>query len=431
MCVSTVKQLTALLKNAFIGLHVQVPQSECESMAELIHRFMDHDKRIYHNSSHIFDLCPGLNPRQILAALFHDIVYYQLDQNVVYQVENLFDTVIRIDQRDLFLKEVPGNELAVLLCTGIFGFQNGEKLSIQNGLNEFLSAVLGARLLKPYLSVNDLIGIVACIEATIPFRGNKHKTNTENFPEHLADKILQTCLSLNLEISEISIEEIIHDAVGLANQDVLSFAVIEPADFLASTWLLIEESSPSVKALGMDLIKNYRIAIQNMYQFLSNLNTDNIYHEFKGTPNREIMANLQQVAGKNIEFAMKYLETKLVAIAMVEALVVKAGNENPTDLFFKADKLTQNLSSVYESLGLSDIEIDQALLHVLESGEILVSAHNIKTSPLEALVYRTIGKNNLKSMFQNANAFFDNTISAASYLEKQPQSLRYVLNGMY
>jgi hypothetical protein len=59
---------------------------------------------------------------------------------------------------------------AIALCAAIFDVVPRQSLLLYAGLNEFLSAVVAARLLQPLLPVHDVLVVVAGIEATIAFR---------------------------------------------------------------------------------------------------------------------------------------------------------------------------------------------------------------------------------------------------------------------
>jgi hypothetical protein len=71
--------LITLFDGAFRALSVSVDMAQSERLAMVVQFAMDSKVRAYHTTAHIFGLCEGLNPCQVLAALFHDLVYYQLD----------------------------------------------------------------------------------------------------------------------------------------------------------------------------------------------------------------------------------------------------------------------------------------------------------------------------------------------------------------
>lgn len=111
-----------------------------------------------------------MKPLQVLAALFHDLVYYQLDDGFPAHSAHLLDNVTREDGDALVLQPIPADDTERALCAAVFGFAPNQVLPLYGGMNEFLSAVVAARLLHAHMGVADLIAVLACIEATIPFR---------------------------------------------------------------------------------------------------------------------------------------------------------------------------------------------------------------------------------------------------------------------
>ena len=79
MAIATINRLITLFDGAFKALGAPVCLAESERLAMTVQFAMDSKVRAYHTSAHIFDLVEGMNPRQVLAALFHDVVYFQLD----------------------------------------------------------------------------------------------------------------------------------------------------------------------------------------------------------------------------------------------------------------------------------------------------------------------------------------------------------------
>jgi len=60
-------------------------------------------------------------------------------------------------------------DILLAIATSIFGFKSHQTLLPFAGLNEFLSAMLACRELEKSLTLKQLVRIVVCIEATIPF----------------------------------------------------------------------------------------------------------------------------------------------------------------------------------------------------------------------------------------------------------------------
>jgi hypothetical protein len=61
------------LSESFSILNVEVSSIDVERIATAVQSAMDNRRRVYHSSKHAFEMCQGMNPRQTLAALFHDL----------------------------------------------------------------------------------------------------------------------------------------------------------------------------------------------------------------------------------------------------------------------------------------------------------------------------------------------------------------------
>ena len=106
---------------------------------------------------------------QALEALFQDLVYHQLDAGLPAHCAYLLGNVTRKVCDALILQPIPAHHTERTLCAAVFGFLPGQALPLYGGRNKFSSAVAAARLLQTYLEVADLIAVLACMEATIPF----------------------------------------------------------------------------------------------------------------------------------------------------------------------------------------------------------------------------------------------------------------------
>ena len=290
MTIATINRFITLFSGALEALSARVPITEIERLAMLIHQSMDQGRRTYHVSTHVFDMCEGMKPRQVLATLFHDVVYYQLDGGFPQQAHRLLMRSIRVEQQTLMIRAIGENDTGLALCAGVFGFRPGEILPLYGGMNEFLSAVVAVRLLEPHLPPKELLAIAACIEATVPFRGVA--ANGTGPYDRLADRLRRVSGSLGIVVSEMDIDTMVKDALIMANRDVASFAEADPGTFLATTWLLIEESNAPLSAIGIYSIQDYRGALGRMEKFLSTLNPDHVFHRYGGTPTDEQFAAL-------------------------------------------------------------------------------------------------------------------------------------------
>ena len=69
MAISKINRFIALFDTAFRALPAPVSMADTERLALLVHHAMESKKRVYHTSGHVFGMCEGMRPLQVLAAL--------------------------------------------------------------------------------------------------------------------------------------------------------------------------------------------------------------------------------------------------------------------------------------------------------------------------------------------------------------------------
>lgn len=422
MALSTINRFITLFDDAFRALAVSVPIAETERLSILVHQAMQSKTRAYHTSDHVFGMCEGMNPRQVLAALFHDLVYYQLDVGIPLQCRPVLDGVTRIEGDALVLQPLVADDLSLSLSVQMFGFESGQVLPLYCGMNEFLSAVVAARLLQPYLNTDDLIAVIACIEATIPFR--RPDSNGRTAHERLALRVEKVYRShypmVSAQDVEQYVEQVVWDAVKISNRDVGSFAANDPGLFLSSTWLLIEESNAPLKSAGIYTLREYRHALGRMDGFLRGLDPSSVFEQFRGYPSDFDMADLHTLATRNIRFACDFLGAKITSTSIIEAMALCTGTDGPISMFLgdirsddgRPDRVEDFLPDPPNSAALNS-----ELLRVFEKGRTLESSNDLTTSPITAFVYRYMGDRGIDAALEKARDMFDSAITPLAYLQ--------------
>ncbi len=408
MVIATVNRYISLFSDAFAALSVNVPVADVERMAMLVQHSMDHGRRAYHTSAHIFEMCEGMNARQVLATLFHDIVYYQLDGGFPKSADTLLRRVVRAERDRVEIRAMETRDDGYTICTGLFGVKAGQPLALYGGMNEFLSAVVAVRTLEPYLPLKDLIAIVACIEATIPFRVNNAAGRSPS--EVLAERVREVRTTMGQPADEIEVDCVVKDATLLANKDVSSFSETDPAVFLSTTWLLIEESNAPLAAVGIYSVRDYRVALSRMEGFLGSLNPGSVFRDYNNTPDAGAHAALDAAAARNLEFATRYLRMKIVSISVVEALAQATGGDCPVSMMLgdirsnygRPDRVEDFLPSP----AIDDSLLDAQLLSVLDKGRSKESSSDLTASPLTAWVYRSLGNDGAARALPEAKRMF-------------------------
>lgn len=428
MTISIINRYIQYFSESFLALRADVPIHEVERLAMIVHSSMENKRRVYHSSKHVFDVCEGMNPRQVLAALFHDVVYYQLDGGFPQLAAVLLNPIASIEGGALVLKAIDDEDVMLQMCAEIFRFKPGQVLPLFGGMNEFLSAVIAIRLLHPYLQIPDLIAIVACIEATVPFRGVD--AEGRDCASLLADRVREQSRNLlemdSAEQIEKHLMEVMLDAIKIANRDVSGFAEPNPGKFLSATWQLIEESNAPLAAVGVYTLYDYRGALSRMEKFLGSVNPESIFHHYAHFPDDEEFTKMNEAARKNLAFACNYLGAKLTSIAVIEALALETGGNCPVSMFLGDISSTYGKPDRVENfLPPADLhfDIDQKLLLVLENGRAQESSNDLTVSPLTAFMYRCMGHKGTFAALEQSKRMFANELSALDFLKELDRNM--------
>ncbi len=425
MSISIINRYVQLLADAFHALGEPIDLTELELLATIVHNAMENNRRHYHNSKHVFDLCQDMSPVQTISAVFHDVVYYQIDGDYPLLAKPYLEDVIELDTQNnvMLLSAFAQQDALVKLCADIFGFKVKQSLSVFAGFNEFLSAVLACRLLHKHLDTAQLIQVVTCIEATIPFRGNS--PDGTNCMQQLAHRLKTVCQQKQLfdQASQLDsfIRETMQHAVLFSNQDVAGFAEANPAEFLSATWQLIDESNAPLKPVNFYTLQQYRIALGRMEKFLSTLDYKRIFHHYEDVPGKSMLAKYESNAQNNLSFASQYIRAKICSVAIVEAIALETGGDCPISLFLGDIRCYDGIPDRIEKFLPSKIqhhpELNEVLLNILVGGRSKDSKNDLTASPLTAYFYQIVGHSGLISTFEYAEQMFSQQLTPIQFLQ--------------
>lgn len=403
-------------------LKVEVPATQLNLIAKLLVQTMTGPWRYFHSIEHIFAVGGSRDAIEILAALFHDIVYVQIDGSVHFNLTYYLAPLIREEMGQLFIREQAEYKSDAIfeMVAEVFNFVPGQALSPMSGQNEFLSALVAAKVLEPFFNPSIIIEIVTCIEATIPFRS---KSESGLSPSELLYQRLRSINNrFNLKLTQQEIIQTIKRSVRLANRDVYSFAHSSSAVFLANTWSLLPETNHNLQKSGSYTVRDYRIALQKMSGFMNFLKPELVFRQFQEEPDDQTYKGLVERTCKNLEVARLYLESKLVAIAIIEALALRLGQDVSLTIMMgelpdskvSVGRLAEYFPSITNSHHQSEIE--NIVLHLLEVGRSDSSAYDLKTSPLTVFLVKYIGFDGIRQIQKQTTAFFQGTISSEVFL---------------
>ena len=328
---------------------------EIESAVFLIYRAMTNRSRCYHDLSHLFVVAQELPALGRLAAVYHDVVYLSMDGGISPEISQRIGDAVVWHEGRVILRDA-ADELVSQVAI-IFGFTLGQEMPHDAGLSEFLSAVLAVRELRPFLPDHDLWAVVACIEATIPFRA---MVNGRSPNELLGDRLRALG-----RLSEKQIEATQILAVGIANADVQSFGKTDFGQFIDNTWEILAETNGDFQEAGAYSIRAYREALVGMETFLSELDPAVIWRRHGNIPNDEAYRQLNACSRNNLRGALAYLKAYVVALSVVEALAEITGGDGSISYFVgNVEIVTNSNISAWHGMGR---RFDRTLLPLVVS----------------------------------------------------------------
>lgn len=418
-----IRTLILLFMKAFEQLQVNVPPLEIEALAVLVHRGMTAKGRRFHTPEHIVSLADPQQPIVTLAALFHDLVYYQVDLGFAPGIRALLDPYLCEKDQRLWIKtEIEGDTRVLDMVLDVFGYTRGIELVPQRGMNEFLSALVMGLHLRPYIPCEILLAIAACIEATIPFRPHEHF-------EELAQRLRAMVERYALQLDEEAIEQIVVRAVLFANRDVENFAFPDPRLFLENTWNLLPEVHRALREEGIYTIRDYRKALQSTAEFFKRLDVNLVFHRYHDVPALEQWEQMVSQARANVQIAESYLEIKLLTICVLEALAEQTGGDMPLALIM--GNFEGREQSLVDLIEFPDLQIqwtptygqDEMVLKLLSNGRAGEAEFDMQKSPLALFIYRILGPDGTHTLAAEAWRYMRGEIDAATFLTRLPRTV--------
>jgi hypothetical protein len=424
MHVGTIQRLINILNQAFTQLEADIPLTKLESLAVTIHRAMTSQTRYFHTLEHVFKLADLNDPIQAMAALFHDIVYYQVDNSISPEVLKVLRTYM-VQVEDEFFIADPNNLVDRLyrLVLRVFDFRAGQSLSPYGGLNEFLSAMLMVKKLEGFVPEKDLLKMTVCIEATIPFRGKNERGETHF--DVLEDRLRAINDEFRLNLSENDIIETVRLGVVFSNKDVENFSYQDASWFLENTWKLLPETNVALRSAIVYTIRDYRIALQKMEGFLRSLNPGNVFNSYRGTPPEEEYRAMTERARRNITIAGEYLGVKLLAAAMLEALAECSGGNAPLSLFMgdiaRDGEPMQRMEDFLPETEIHDfVDHSSPVFILMEAGRVGEASFDMVNAPLALYLYKNLSSEQMSRLLERARDMFNNRITPQTYLAEVP-----------
>jgi hypothetical protein len=420
MQVGTVQKLISIFNQAFRELGVPVSLGKLEDLAITIHHAMTVQARHFHTLEHVFSFIDPSNPIRTIAALYHDIVYYQVDMGFSPHIWELIQPYVRILNGEFFVAEnLTADDRLVELTLTIFDYKPGQKLSSVEALNEFLSALVMVKQLGGLVSDRDLLRMAICIEATIPFRG--HGPDGRNHFEVMEQRLAEISQQYKLGLSKKEVVETVKMAVAMANKDIENFAEADTGRFLDNTWKLLPETNAALRLRDVYSMGTYRQALQKMLAFFESINPNAIFNQYREIPSDGEFHHMVRCATANITIAAEYLRLKIISTTIIEALALATGGDAPLSLFL-GDLPREGISIKRLEYYLPEVDdpewVDQhsVIYRLLDAGRASDTSFDMKNSPLTLFVYKTISPENVKRLLARAAELYAGRLAPHDFL---------------
>ncbi len=420
MQVGTVQKLINIFNQSFRELGVSVSLEKLEALSVTVHRAMTAQARHFHTLEHVFTFVDVNDPIRNLAALYHDIVYFQVDMGFAPSIWEMISPYVRQHNADFFVVDhLAPEDRRVALIMAVFDLTPGQKLTSISASNEFLSALVMYKQIGDLVSDKDLLRMSLCIEATIPFRpftadGKSHFQVVEEMLPRICDRF-------GVELSQEEQIAAIQTAVAFANKDIENFGEADPSRFLDNTWNLLPETNAALRLPDVYSISTYRQALSKMDDFFDNLDPNTVFNQYRGLPSDEEYQQLTRFARNNIRIAREFLRIKILGTTVIEALAKATGGDAPLSLFL-GDLPREGTSIKRLEYFLPELEhapwVDQSsiIYRLLETGRASDVAFDMKNSPLSLFIYRAMSPEKIAKAMETAEDFFAGNLSAHDFL---------------
>jgi hypothetical protein len=419
-------------------LEGKVDPTQIEKITELIIQTMSGPWRYFHTTEHIFEVGGSVDAIEVLAALFHDIVYVQVDHGMNLNISRYLAPFILEDKGKLVIEKAATlpNDLMFEMVAAVFGLVPGEILSPFKGQNEFLSALIAAMALEPLLSPSLIAQIAACIEATIPFRDLSPSGLSPS--ERLYERLIKANHHFNFDWDEAQTITVVKRSVRLVNRDVENFAFPNSADFLDNTWNLMPETNHELSNADSYTVQGYRRSLHKMEEFMNYLKPELVFQQFMGEPDDPTYRILISRTHKNLEVARLYLAIKVITIAILEAISYRLGRNIPLSTLMgelpRPGTITPTLAQFLPDVLITQepaTTLQTEVLDLLIQGRNQESVYDLKNSPVATYIIKSIGFSSVGHLLKQAKAFFAGAISATEFLrELKSEVLSTIINAV-
>lgn len=420
-------KLIDILVKVCSSLGAVIPCCDLERIGVIIHRIMSYQSRQFHTLEHVFGFMEQSDALASLAAIFHDLVYIQVDEGLPPDTETIIGPFVEWNGTDFLFRPCAAEDRDYRFCCALFGKDPQDAGPMKQGLNEFLSAFLMYKLIGNLVPADKLCAAAVCIEASIPFRAPDAEGRSSM--ERLELRLQAMSADYPESVHKDDIPELLHRAVQFSNLDVRDFKLEDPGAFLSNTWKLLPETNYALRHRGIYSIGEYRKALYSMMLFFRSLNPEYVFHSYQNVPDKQTMQVYTEKVRKNLKHSIHYLKAKLLAVGIIHAFAELSGGDAPIALFL--GDISQDGSGgdeLVDFLSHPDfpdwLDPQHPLIRLLRDGRLEESSFDIKNSPLALYLYLSLLPEQWSRLEKTAESYCNKEISAAELLAALPETMR-------
>jgi hypothetical protein len=276
--------------------------------------------------------------------------------------------------------------------------------------------------MEKVLDLESLTHMAACIEATIPFR--KWSDGGLKPSDVLRQRLGLISEQFAFGWDGQQLDAAVRRAVRLSNRDVENFSHPSSAEFLNNTWNLMPETNHELLGAYSYTVSGYRKSLQKMESFMVDLTPRVVFQQYQQEPQAKDFADMLARTEKNLCVARLYLGSKLLSIAIIEAVSLRLGSEIPLATMMgelpqrgTIDAQLETFLPVVQKPFEPESQLEREVLALLETGRTLESDYDVKHSPVATFVVRSIGFAGSKDLLEQARAFFNHQVTGEQFLQ--------------
>lgn len=135
------------LGDALASLGRQPGSAEVERLGFALHEALSSQARGFHTHWHVIQLLPGADPLEVVGALYHDLVYVQVDLGLPPGLGGILTPFLLREDEGWRILPGAASDATARDVLSVFGRSPGERLTPMTGLNELASALVAAKAL--------------------------------------------------------------------------------------------------------------------------------------------------------------------------------------------------------------------------------------------------------------------------------------------